>query len=76
MILLRTEAPEQLASLRRVVGLSRGERKRYRRASIRGNHMNLGGPSATGLADRLGSFFLGIIYKGPRKRLTFFGTFL
>jgi hypothetical protein len=32
---------------------ARRQRERYCRSGIRGNHMNLGGPSATGLADRL-----------------------
>ena len=37
--------------------LARGEGERYGRSSIRGNHMNLGGPSAAGLADGLGAVF-------------------
>ena len=48
---------EQLASLGRVASLARRQRKRYGRSSIRGNHMNLGGPAAAGLADRLRAVF-------------------
>jgi len=48
---------EQFASLGSVVRLARRERKRYGRSSIRGNHMNLGGPSASGLADGLRAVF-------------------
>ncbi len=35
----------------------RGKRERYGRSSIRGNHMNLGGPAAAGLADGLRAVF-------------------
>ena len=49
---------QQFSSFRRVVGLPRGERDRYGGSSIRGNHMNLGGPTASGLADGLWSVFL------------------
>ena len=49
---------EQLASFGSVVRLARRERKRYGRSSIRGNHMNLGGPSTSGFADRLRAVFL------------------
>ena len=48
---------QQLASFRRVVGLSGGEGEHQSRSSICGNHMNLGGPSSTGLADGLRSVF-------------------
>ena len=48
---------EQLAPLRRIVGLARREGKGYGCSSIRGNHMNLGGPAAPGLADGLRSVF-------------------
>jgi len=51
------ELAEQLAPLGRVVGLAWGQGKRYGRSSIRGNHMNLGGPSPAGLADGLGAVF-------------------
>ena len=44
-----------LAISGRIVGLSRREAERHGCSSIRGNHMNLGGPTATGLAD--GSVF-------------------
>jgi hypothetical protein len=37
------------------------ERKRDCRSSIRGNQMNLGGPSSAGLPDRLWAFF----FKAP-----------
>src|SRR5690606_2774168 len=40
-----------------VMGLPRRERERYGRSSIRGNHMNLGCPSASGLADGLRAVF-------------------
>jgi len=48
---------QQFAPLRRVVRLAGRQRERYGRSSIRGNHMNLGGPSAAGLADGLGAVF-------------------
>ena len=48
---------QQLAALGRVVRLARRQGKRYGRSSIRGNHMNLGGPAAAGLADRLRAVF-------------------
>src|SRR5271170_363446 len=53
----RTDAAQQLASLDGVGGLAGREREGYGRSSIRGNHMNLGCPSAPGLSDRLGSVF-------------------
>jgi hypothetical protein len=49
---------QQLAAFGRVVRLARRQRERYGRSSIRGNQMNLGGPSAAGLADRLRAVFL------------------
>ena len=55
--MLWTELVKQSAPFRRVVGLSGREGERYGCSSIRGNHMNLGGPTATGLADGLGSVF-------------------
>src|SRR5512134_3689563 len=48
---------QQLAALGRVVRLARRQRERYGRPSICGNHMNLGGPAAAGLADRLRAVF-------------------
>ena len=53
----RPQAGEQIAALRGVVRLAGRERKRYRRPSIRGNQMNLGGPSTAGFADRLRTVF-------------------
>src|SRR5512137_1318995 len=50
---------QQLPALGRIVRLARRQRERYGRSSIRGNHMNLGGPAATGLADRLRAVFFG-----------------
>ncbi len=55
--MLLTEAIQQLPSFWGVVGLSRGEREGDSRSSIRGNHMNLGGPASTGFADGLGAVF-------------------
>ena len=52
------KALQQLSSLGRIVGLARGQGKRYGRSSIRGNQMNLGGPSAAGLANGLRAVFL------------------
>jgi hypothetical protein len=40
-----------------VVGVAWRKRKSHGRSSIRGNHMNLGGPSAAAFADRLRSVF-------------------
>ena len=57
--MLLTKAIQQLTPFWSVVGLSRGEREGDGRSSIRGNHMNLGGPTAAGSADGLGVFFLG-----------------
>ena len=48
---------EQRTTLGRVVSVARRQRKGYDRPSVRGNQMNLGSPSPTGLADRLGSVF-------------------
>ena len=52
-----TQIAEQLATLGRIVGLAGRQCKRYGRSSIRGNHMNLGGPSSTGFANGLGAVF-------------------
>jgi len=53
----RPQAFEQLAPLRCITGLAGRERERYGCSSIRGNHMNLGSPSTSGLSDRLRSVF-------------------
>ena len=55
--MLLTKAIQQLTPFWSVVGLSRGEREGDGRSSIRGNHMNLGGPTAAGSADGLGTVF-------------------
>ena len=47
----------ELAALRGVVRVARREGEGDRRSSIRGNHMNLGVPSAAGLADGLRPVF-------------------
>jgi len=44
------------------VVLAGRQRKRYGRASIRGNHMNLGGPSAARLANGLRTVFFRQLY--------------
>jgi len=48
----RPQLREQRPSLRRVVRVARRESEGYGRSSIRGNHMNLGVPSAPRLAER------------------------
>src|SRR6478752_8413804 len=48
---------QQLPAFWTVVCLSRGQRERYGRSSIRGNHMNLGGPSPARFADGLRAVF-------------------
>jgi len=53
----RPQCFEKLASFGRIMGLTGRERERYGRSIIRGNHMNLGGPSSTGLADGLRAVF-------------------
>ena len=52
-----TECGKKLSSLGGVVRLPGREGKRYGRSSIRGNQMNLGVPSAAGLADGLRAVF-------------------
>jgi hypothetical protein len=47
------EAGRQLPAHGPVVSLTRRQRERYGRSSIRGNQMNLGGPAASRLADGL-----------------------
>ena len=51
------KALEQGSPLRCITGLSGRKLECYGRSSIRGNHMNLGSPSGSALADSLGSFF-------------------
>ena len=51
------QTAQQLAAMLGVVSLAGRESERYRRSSICGNHMNLGGPSAAGFADRLRTVF-------------------
>ena len=53
----RPQAREQIPALRGVVRLAGRESEGYRRSSIRGNQMNLGGPSAAGFADGLRAVF-------------------
>src|SRR5512144_543466 len=57
------ESLQQLAAFRRVMRLARRQRERYGRSSIRGNHMNLGGPPCARPADGLWAVFL-----EPRSR--------
>ncbi len=45
------KALQQRASFWRIASLAGGQRERYGCSSIRGNHMNLGGPSATGFSN-------------------------
>jgi hypothetical protein len=52
------QSAQQLAPLGRVVRLPRRQGERYGRSSIRGNHMNLGGPSAARSPDGLWTVFL------------------
>ena len=55
--MLLTKPIQELTPFRGVVGLPRRERERDGGSSIRGNHMNLGGPAAAGSADGLGTVF-------------------
>ena len=48
---------KEFAAFGRIMGITRRECEGYCGPSIRGNHMNLGGPSAAGFADGLGSVF-------------------
>ena len=57
MVVLLTKAIQQLTSFWSVVGLSGGKREGDSRSSIRGNHMNFGGPAAAGFADGLRAVF-------------------
>ena len=54
----RPQAVEQSTAFNCVVRLAGRQRERYGCSSIRGNHMNLGFPSASGLANGLGTVFL------------------
>jgi hypothetical protein len=47
--------------VRRIVVVTRRKSKNYGRSSIRGNHMNLGIPSAAGFADDLRS----VLFRAP-----------
>ena len=51
----------QLAAFRPIMGIAGREMKNQRAVGTRGNQMNLGGPSSTGLADRLRTPF----FKAP-----------
>jgi hypothetical protein len=51
---------QKFAAFDRIRGLAGGEGKGYSRSSIRGNQMNLGGPSAAGFADGLRSVFFNV----------------
>src|ERR1700676_1328926 len=53
----RADATQQFTSFDRIGSLACGEREGYGRSSIRGNHMNLGGPSAARFSDGLGAVF-------------------
>ena len=55
------ESFEQLASLRRISGLTRREGKTYGAPSIRGNQMNLGAPASARFSDGLRPVF----FKAP-----------
>ena len=54
----RSNAAQQYAAFHRVGGLASREGKGYGRSSIRGNHMNLGGPSAARFSNGLRTVFL------------------
>jgi len=53
----RSDAGQKFAAVDRVGGLAGREREGYSGSSIRGNQMNLGGPSASGFADGLPAVF-------------------
>src|SRR3990172_6227470 len=57
----RSDAAQQLAAFDRVGGLARRESNGDGRSSIRGNQMHLGGPSAAGFSDGLGS----VLFNAP-----------
>ena len=57
-LLPASQAMEQLASLGRIMTCPGGRRERHRRSCIRGNRMNPGAPSPTGLAGGLRTVFL------------------
>jgi len=64
----RTQAGQRLSAHWAVVGLPGRQRERYGRASIRGNPMNLGGPTASGLADGLRTVFFASSEQLPPTR--------
>jgi hypothetical protein len=53
----RAQIAQQFTSLRRIVRVTRRQGEGYGRSSIRGNHMNLGVPSAAAFADGLWTVF-------------------
>ncbi len=53
---------QPFSSCRRVTGLPRREGKGYRSVVADGNPVNVGCPSASGLADRLRTVFLGPVH--------------
>ena len=53
----RAQAPEQLATFGCIVRLTRRQRERYGRARVCGEKVDLGVPSAAGLADSLRTVF-------------------
>ena len=57
----RSDARQKFAAMHCVRSLAGGEREGYSGSSIRGNQMNLGGPSATGFADGL----LAVFFNAP-----------
>ncbi len=60
-VVLRIGQPVKIIVAEHSTASCGGQGKRYGRASIRGNHMNLGGPSAPGFADGLWAVF----FKAP-----------
>jgi hypothetical protein len=55
---LLAQFAKQIATCRRVMRLSGRQSESYGRSIIRGNQMNLGGPTASGFADGLWTVFL------------------
>src|SRR5208282_5817638 len=51
------DAAQKFASFNGIRCLARRQREGYGRSRICGNHMNLGGPTAAGFSDGLGSVF-------------------
>lgn len=54
---LGSRALKQRPADRRIVGLTGRQRETHRRAGIRGNQMNFGGPAPSGFADGLRAVF-------------------